>query len=255
MKVEPIRSPSGRSGWTVTWKGRGWDRPFDDYLALVRSAGELTRAGILAIPSAKFHLPLLDESFAQRRVPAHHGRVARAWGEPALALEKDFSPTLAGDPLADERGRVLRWLAEVPARYAPRRGTGPVRLALKLMNARYDDCFPARHARRRGPRPTRWSASIGSGPPSAGWPMAAGAEPSATSGSSAAAGRTSVLPPLAGERRRLLRPASPGIRPRRLRKCAASHLFPASALGVPRHRAGRDPAAPCMPWSFTRRRG
>ena len=28
-----------RDGWTVTWKGRGWDRSFEDYLDLVRAAG------------------------------------------------------------------------------------------------------------------------------------------------------------------------------------------------------------------------
>src|SRR5687768_8248156 len=52
------------SGWTVTWKGRGWDRSFDDYLALVRTARELDRAGrLLAVPSVKYHLPALDEPF------------------------------------------------------------------------------------------------------------------------------------------------------------------------------------------------
>jgi len=141
MKVEPIRSPSGRSGWTVTWKGRGWDRSFDDYLALVRAAGELTRAGFPAIPSAKFHLPLLDEPFRSAEYRHTTVALARAWGEPALALEKDFSPTLAGDPLADERDRVLRWLAEVPREIRAAAEGTPVRLALKLMNARYDDVF------------------------------------------------------------------------------------------------------------------
>ena len=141
MKVEPVRSPSGRSGWTVTWKGRGWDRPFEDYLALVRAAGELTRAGFPAIPSAKFHLPLLDEPFRSAEYRHTTAALARAWGEPALALEKDFSPTLAGDPLADERGRVLRWLAEVPREIRAAAGETRVRLALKLMNARYDDAF------------------------------------------------------------------------------------------------------------------
>src|SRR5205807_2905821 len=51
-------------GWTVTWKGRGWDRSFDDYVALVRAARDLTRAGrLLAVPSVKYHLPRLDEPF------------------------------------------------------------------------------------------------------------------------------------------------------------------------------------------------
>jgi hypothetical protein len=141
MKVEPIRSPSGRSGWTVTWKGRGWDRPFEDYLALVRGAGELTRSGFLAIPSAKFHLPLLDQPFRAAEYRHTTTALARAWGEPVLALEKDFSPTLAGDPLADERARVLRWLAEVPREVRAASGPTPVRLALKQMNARNDDAF------------------------------------------------------------------------------------------------------------------
>jgi hypothetical protein len=141
MKVEPIRSPSGRSGWTVTWKGRGWDRPFDDYLALVRAAGDMTRAGFLALPSAKFHLPLLDQPFRSSEYRHTIGALARAWGGPVLALEKDFSPTLAGDPLADERARVLRWLAEVPREIRSAAGDAGVRLALKLMNARYDDAF------------------------------------------------------------------------------------------------------------------
>src|SRR6267378_5313008 len=51
-------------GWTVTWKGRGWDRSFDEYLALVRAGRDLTRAGrLLAVPSVKYHLPRLDEPF------------------------------------------------------------------------------------------------------------------------------------------------------------------------------------------------
>ncbi len=60
MKVEPREATGGRTGWTVTWKGRGWDRSFGDYLALVRAAGDLTRAGaLLAVPSVKYHLPRL----------------------------------------------------------------------------------------------------------------------------------------------------------------------------------------------------
>ncbi len=47
MRVEKVRSASGLEGWTVTWKGRGWDRSFDDYLALVRAAGDMTRSGAM----------------------------------------------------------------------------------------------------------------------------------------------------------------------------------------------------------------
>src|SRR3954465_13262273 len=66
MKVERRQSASGRPGWTVTWKGRGWDRSFDDYLALVRAAGDLSRAGeIVVVPSVKYHLPRLEEPFRE----------------------------------------------------------------------------------------------------------------------------------------------------------------------------------------------
>jgi hypothetical protein len=141
MKVERVRSASGLEGWTVTWKGRGWDRSFEDYLELVRAAGELTRSGaMLAVPSVKYHLPGTDEPFREGEYRYTTTRLARAWGGEALALEQDFSPTLAGDSLADERGRIIRWLREVPGLI--RGGSdAPVRVALKLMNARHGESF------------------------------------------------------------------------------------------------------------------
>ena len=126
-------------GWTVTWKGRGWDRSFEDYLALVRAGRDLTRAGDLStVPSVKYHLPRLDEPFRDDEYAFTTRALAQAWGEPPLLLEKDFSPTLAGDRLADEKQQILRWLREVPQRI---RAHGDVRIAMKLMNARFDDDF------------------------------------------------------------------------------------------------------------------
>jgi hypothetical protein len=126
-------------GWTVTWKGRGWDRSFDDYLALVRAGRDLTRDGrLLTVPSVKYHLPRLDEPFRDDEYAFTTQALARAWGVSPLLLEKDFSPTLAGDPLANEKQQILRWLREVPPRI---RAHGNVRLAMKLMNARFDDDF------------------------------------------------------------------------------------------------------------------
>ena len=142
MRVERRRAADGREGWTVTWKGRGWDRPFEDYLALVRLAGDLTRSGaMLTVPSVKYHLPRLDEPFRDQEYRHTTGRLAEAWGRGPLPIEKDFSPTLAGDALADEQGRILRWLREVPGRIRSAAGPAPLRLALKLMNARFDDGF------------------------------------------------------------------------------------------------------------------
>jgi hypothetical protein len=142
MRVGRRRAADGRDGWTVTWKGRGWDRPFDDYLALVRAAGDLTRSGeLLAVPSVKYHLPRLDEPFRASEYQHTTRRLAEAWGEGELPLEKDFSPTLAGDPLADERARILRWLREVPREIRSAAGATPLRLGVKLMNGRFDDGF------------------------------------------------------------------------------------------------------------------
>ena len=132
MKVE-----RRAGGWTVTWKGRGWDRSFDDYLALVRAGWDLTSSGqLLAVPSVKYHLPRLDEPFRDDEYAYTTKALANAWGQSPLLLEKDFSPTLAGDPLADEQAQILRWLREVPQHI---RAYGNVRLAMKLMNARWGD--------------------------------------------------------------------------------------------------------------------
>ena len=127
------------AGWTVTWKGRGWDRSFDEYLALVRAGWDLTRGGqLLTVPSVKYHLPRLDEPFRDDEYAFTTRALANAWGQSPLLLEKDFSPTLAGDRLADEKAQILRWLREVPQHI---KAQGDVRLAMKLMNARFDDDF------------------------------------------------------------------------------------------------------------------
>src|SRR5438093_6929881 len=95
-------------GWTVTWKGRGWDRSFEDYLALVRAARDLTRAGrVVAVPSVKYHLPRLGEPFRDAEYAYTTRALAQAWGDATLLLEKDFSPTLAGDQLSDEKAQIL----------------------------------------------------------------------------------------------------------------------------------------------------
>jgi hypothetical protein len=141
MKLERRPSDAGRAGWTVTWKGRGWDRPLGDYLALVRAGRDLTRAGrLLVVPSVKYHLPRLAEPFREAEYRYTTAQLADAWREPPLLVEKDFSPTLAGDALADDRAQILRWLEEVPRQI---RAASPiaVRVAVKLMNARFDDRF------------------------------------------------------------------------------------------------------------------
>ncbi len=132
MKVEPIASRSGRKGWTVTWKGRGWDRSFEDYLALYRAAlGVGSAAGIPVAASVKCHLPPAGEPFAEAEYAHTMAHLAAVGGKDML-VEKDFSPTLAGDQRSSSREAILRWIAEVPALV---KRQARVRLGLKLMNA------------------------------------------------------------------------------------------------------------------------
>ncbi|HZI77548.1 MAG TPA: hypothetical protein VFD73_26610, partial [Gemmatimonadales bacterium] len=111
------------------------------YLELVRAAAEFTRSStMVVVPSVKYHLPHLGEPFRAAEYRHTTEQLARAWGSEPLPLEKDFSPTLAGDALADEKEQILRWLREVPQQIRQSVPT-PVRLGLKLMNARFDDRF------------------------------------------------------------------------------------------------------------------
>src|SRR3989454_9005010 len=128
MKVERRGAATGAAGWTVTWKGRGWDRSFAEYLGLVRTGRELTRAGrLLVLPSVKYHLPRLAEPFRDGEHRFTTTALATAWGEPSFLLGKGFSPTLAGDALADDRAQIQRWLSEVPGQV---RAHAPVHLAM-----------------------------------------------------------------------------------------------------------------------------
>lgn len=141
MQVERRRSSAGREGWTVSWKGRGWDRSLADYLALLRAGRDLARdGGPLVVPSVKYHLPPSGELFLEDEYRFTTGELARSFWDGPLLIEKDFSPTLAGDALAGEREQVLRWIREVPALIRAS-ASGGVLVALKLMNSRFDDDF------------------------------------------------------------------------------------------------------------------
>src|SRR3989454_12317257 len=104
-------------------------------------SSDLTRAGrLLVVPSVKYHLPRLTEPFREGEYRYATTQLADAWREPPLLVEKDFSPTLAGDALADDRAQILRWLREVPGRIRAASRI-PVRVGVKLMNARFEDAF------------------------------------------------------------------------------------------------------------------
>lgn len=148
MLVERITDEDGTSGWTVTWKGRGWDKPFSSYLRLIRAAIPIGLQHEMPVStSVKYHLPATsDEPFRESEYRYTTQAIAAAWrdaaGVGAPIIEKDFSPTLAADPRADDRANVLRWLREVP-RLVANAGAGPIDLGMKLMNAQFDDDFQA----------------------------------------------------------------------------------------------------------------
>ena len=146
MLVERITDEDGTEGWTVTWKGRGWDKPFSSYLRLLRAAVPIGMQHDMPVgASVKYHLPAADdEPFRESEYRYTTQAIAAAWRDAAGAgapiIEKDFSPTLAADPRSDERTNVLRWLRDVPQLVA-NAGFGPIDLGMKLMNARFEDEF------------------------------------------------------------------------------------------------------------------
>ncbi|MEX0718311.1 MAG: hypothetical protein WD066_17080 [Planctomycetaceae bacterium] len=158
MLAEPIVGRSGETGWTISWKGRGWWQSFEEYLALVREAQRIARgSGTLIVPSCKFHLPQsADEPWKAAEYDFTTRHLLDAWRSEAdspdasMPLEKDFSPTLAGSDLAKQQAQILEWLRHVPqlvraaTEDSPNNGgaeTPAVRLGLKLFNAMFDDAF------------------------------------------------------------------------------------------------------------------
>jgi hypothetical protein len=149
MVAEPIQSPlTGATGWTITWKGRGWWQPYSDYLELVRVSCDIGRQhNLLVVPSVKYHLPAPGESAWRLEEYRETTRSLLCAYEGAgaslpMPLEKDFSPTLAGSDRASQCAMVLEWLARVPELIRSALETaGQVRLGLKLFNSLEDDAF------------------------------------------------------------------------------------------------------------------
>jgi hypothetical protein len=159
MRVERITAPSDREGWTVTWKGRGWSNTLAAYCALVREAAAIgDEAGMVVAPSVKYHLPAPGEGEFRVGEYQHTTRLLQAaWSEgrdTPMPLEKDFSPTLAGDDRSRERQQILTWLERVPDLIRDAAAPPGVVLGIKLMNARFDDAFQVEMVRRviEGPR-------------------------------------------------------------------------------------------------------
>jgi hypothetical protein len=146
MRVERIQGEDGTPGWTVTWKGRGWSETFDAYLALLREGAAIgAEAGMVVAPSVKYHLPAPGEGEFRIGEYEHTTRALQAaWAavQPGpMPVEKDFSPTLAGDDRSREQEQILTWLRRVPDLIRDAAVPPGVTLGVKIMNARFDDAF------------------------------------------------------------------------------------------------------------------
>lgn len=141
---QPIR---GKRGWTVTWKGRGWSDSFEDYLDFFDAAISIGRErGMLVIPSVKYHLPKPEESvWRTSEYEYTTSELYKIWlthrNEP-MPLEKDFSPTLAGDSnFSREQENILGWLRTVPRLMKETSAGNNIHLGLKIFNAGFSDDF------------------------------------------------------------------------------------------------------------------
>jgi hypothetical protein len=160
MRVERIHGEDGTPGWTVTWKGRGWSESFDAYLGLLRDAAAIgAEAGMVVAPSVKYHLPAPGEGeFRVGEYEYTTRALQQAWAtvQPgAMPLEKDFSPTLAGDHRSREQEQILTWLRRVPDLIRDAATPPGVCLGVKIMNARFDDAFQVRMLRTAMEGPAR----------------------------------------------------------------------------------------------------
>ncbi len=146
MSVERIRGRSGPEGWTVTWKGRGWFDTFDSYCDLFdQSLRAAKPAGMLVVPSVKYHLPAPGESsWKKEEYEFTTAALVDVWRRHSattpMPLEKDFSPTLAGSARASAKAKILEWIAAVPG-LVHRAARGRVFLGLKMFNAMFEDDF------------------------------------------------------------------------------------------------------------------
>jgi len=147
MVVERIVGRDNTPGWTVSWKGRGWYETLAKYLEFFDEALSLARgASVLVVPSCKYHLPGAGEGVWKTGEYEYTTRcLIDVWqrhhpGVPML-IEKDFSPTLAGDDRAAQAEMIIEWLTRVTSLI--RQGAVPakIKIGLKVFNAILDDAF------------------------------------------------------------------------------------------------------------------
>jgi dihydroorotate dehydrogenase len=151
MTVERIKGVRERvrdvEGWTVTWKGRGWSGTLKDYLEFFdKSLAIGSGHQMLVVPSCKYHL--ISPTETEWRIGEYNYTteqllaVWRAHNNSPMPIEKDFSPTLAGDDhFSKVQETILRWLEVVPSLVRAGVPAGSVMVGLKIFNAMYEDAF------------------------------------------------------------------------------------------------------------------
>lgn len=148
MTVEEITGTrpevEGEAGYTVTWKGRGWGGTLETYLDLFRKSLDTAEGRTLIVPSCKYNLPKPEEDewkvSEYRFTTAKLQDVWSKYSQLPMPLEKDFSPTLAGDrSFSREKENILRWLASVTDTI--RCNSCDLSLGIKLFNAAFEDEF------------------------------------------------------------------------------------------------------------------
>jgi len=151
MKVERIvaKRPDATDaeGWTVTWKGRGWSGSLEDYIEFFdHSLTTTSSTRTLVVPSCKYHLPQPGESiWRETEYNYTTQRLLATWQKhrsDAMPIEKDFSPTLAGDAnFSSVKETIREWLKEVPRLIRAAAGKENISVGLKIFNAQFEDDF------------------------------------------------------------------------------------------------------------------
>ncbi|MDI9474495.1 MAG: hypothetical protein QM371_06990 [Bacillota bacterium] len=142
MVVEKLVSKNGEEGYSVVWKGRGWEKSLDDYLDFfdqcLAVAGEYP-----IIPSVKYHLPGPSEEYKLSEYTYTTQKLLEVWKKHKnedMVMEKDFSPTFAGTDVAGQKDMIISWLQDVP-RLIKQSVDEPIHLGVKMMNATLEDEF------------------------------------------------------------------------------------------------------------------
>lgn len=146
MLIEEITSKKGETGYTVTWKGRGWDKSFLEYTKLLKDSYEIYKKYEMpVIPSVQYHLPMGQEEFKESEYRYTTEKLIEAWEETAkyhnipFALEQDFSATLSALPVKEEE--IIRWVNEVPKLIRKHMPNKDSLLGIKLHNPPFQDEF------------------------------------------------------------------------------------------------------------------